>query len=134
MPVSEVTRGDIAVCEEQSPTKPYQILVRDLETLARVGVHAREERHSQPVRFNITLLACRGGEGLGIVDYSEIVDGIRGIATRQHIRLLEDLAEEIASFCLSDARVSHASVRIEKLAAVEGTASVGIEIERSAAS
>ena len=46
------------------------------------------------------------------------------------LRLLETLAERIASLCLADPRIRRAWVQIEKLDVYADVASVGIAIER----
>jgi methylenetetrahydrofolate dehydrogenase (NADP+)/methenyltetrahydrofolate cyclohydrolase len=107
-----------------------RILVRDLELMASIGVHAHEERDRQPVRVNLELEAGRGGEGLGVVCYADVAETVRALVAAGHIRLVEDLAESVAEACLKDPRVQAVRVRIEKLSAVAGAAGVGVEIHR----
>jgi dihydroneopterin aldolase len=52
--------------------------------------------------------------------------------SKGHINLAETLAERIAAICFEDIRVLSARVRVEKLHAVPGAESAGVEIERSA--
>jgi dihydroneopterin aldolase len=67
-----------------------------------------------------------------VVDYESITLRIRAIVARGHINLAETLAETIAEACLDDARVKCARIRVEKLHAVPGAESAGVEIERRA--
>ena len=69
-----------------------------------------------------------------MVDYESITLRIRAIVARGHINLAETLAEAIAEACLEDARVKRARIRVEKLHAVPGAESAGVEIERHAKS
>ncbi len=48
-----------------------------------------------------------------------------------HIRLIETLAERIATACFADSRVKTARVRVEKLHALSNAESAGVEIERT---
>ncbi len=111
------------------------VFIRDLRLDAHIGVFRHEEGRSQPVRINIDLTVTDAGPPQGdqlehVVDYHEVVQGVRDIVDAGHVRLVETLAELVAARCLEDARVQVARVRIEKLAAIDSAASVGVEIER----
>ena len=135
--------------QEKDPYRPFPIadaerglvhvFVRDLSVDAVIGVHRHEKLQAQPLLINIDLTAREGEAPLEdklahVVDYEEIVVGIRALIAEGHVRLLETLAERIAAFCLCDTRVLAVRVRIEKLAAIAGVRSVGVEIERLRAS
>ena len=110
------------------------VLIRDLELLARIGVHGHEQGKPQPVRINVALTARfdSGADKLdNAVDYEAIADKIRAIASAGHINLAETLAERIAATCLEDARVTRARIRVEKLHALAGAEAAGVEIERT---
>ena len=66
-----------------------------------------------------------------MVDYEKVVRDIQEIVSKGHLKLVETLAELIAESCLQDQRVVTARIRIEKLAALEETSGVGVEIERT---
>ena len=91
-------------------------------------------RQVKPIgKLNIGLNGCRFFDLLklaNVVDYGAVVDGIKDILAGGHLNLVETLADRIADFCLSDARVRVARVRIEKLKVVAEAKSVGVEIER----
>lgn len=110
------------------------VFIRNLEVLARIGVHGHEHGKPQPVRINVWLTCKVGGGGdklENVVDYETVADTIRAIVATGHINLAESLAERIAASCLEDNRVEKARVRVEKLHALQGTESAGVEIERS---
>ena len=65
-----------------------------------------------------------------MVDYEAITAKVRAIVGRGHINLAETLAERIAETCFEDVRVRTARVRVEKLHALPGAESAGVEIER----
>jgi len=110
------------------------VLIRDLELLARIGVHGHEQGKPQPVRINVGLTARFDSSADKLdnaVDYEAIADKIRAIASAGHINLAETLAERIAAACLEDARVIRARIRVEKLHALAGAEAAGVEIERA---
>ena len=65
-----------------------------------------------------------------MVCYENLTKGVRILASRDHVNLVETLAEDVAAMCLSDDRVRSARVRIEKLDILNDAESVGVEIER----
>ena len=110
-----------------------RIFIRNLELLARIGIHGHEQGMPQPVRINVELEAeasSRKDSVEEVVDYETIANTIRDIITSGHINLAETLAERIAEACLSDKRVSKVRIRVEKLHALQGAEAAGVEIER----
>ncbi len=109
------------------------VLIRNLEILARIGVHGHEHGKPQPVRINVALTAdvAPVDDRLeNAVDYEAVTERIRAIAGVGHINLAETLAERIAAACLEDSRVNQARIRVEKLHALAGAEAAGVEIER----
>jgi len=115
-----------------------RVFVRDLEVLARLGVHPHEKAAPQRVRIGIELLvddeAAPSGIGADelrrVVDYSVLVEAARAAAADRHTLLVETLAERIATAALDDARVQRARVRVEKPDAFPDAHGVGVEVER----
>jgi 7,8-dihydroneopterin aldolase/epimerase/oxygenase len=113
------------------------VFVRDLVLECSIGVHQYEREALQRVRINLDL-AVREGETRGNLDddlsnvvcYEELTKGVREIVSKDHVNLVETLAEDVAAMCLTDNRVRSARVRIEKLDIVKDAVSVGVEIER----
>ncbi len=111
------------------------VFVRDYETLAEIGVWDHEKGSTQKIRINVDLSvlepeAHHEDQLDNVVCYNDIVNGIQSILSEGHINLVETLAEKIASMALIDTRVIAARVKVEKLEAVNGAASVGVEIEK----
>lgn len=110
------------------------VFIRNLEVLAHIGVHGHERGHMQPVRLNVDLAvedaALLDDRLDSVVDYEAITAKIRALIAEGHINLAETLAEGIADACFEDNRVRTARVRVEKLHAVPGAESAGVEIER----
>ena len=119
-----------------------KMFIRDLVLHASIGVHAHEHDAPQRVRINLNLTVTedpaanlsRSAVGLDdlsrVVDYEQIAGRVRAIIAAGHVQLVETLAERIAEACLTDARVTLATVRVEKLDILADAASVGVEIER----
>jgi dihydroneopterin aldolase len=110
-----------------------RVLVRDLTLDAVLGIHAHEKTAAQPIRVNLWLdvrLGPINDRYENVVCYHEAAKRIEAIIAAGHVNLVETWAEEIAHSMLADPRVDGVRVRIEKLAAVPRTASVGVEIER----
>ena len=110
------------------------VFIRNLELLAQIGVHGHEKGKMQPVRINVDL-AVEDAAVLEdkldlVVDYGAITRKIRGLIGKGHINLAETMAERIAALCFEDVRVKSARVRVEKLHALPGAESAGVEIER----
>jgi len=129
-----IIRATPPVADEKA--KLRHVFVRDLELLAHIGIHGHEQTKHQPVRINVDL-AVEDAHDLEdrldrVVDYESITLRIRALVARGHINLAETLAEAIAEACLEDERVKCACIRVEKLHAVPGAESAGVEIERHA--
>lgn len=111
------------------------VFVRDYVTTAEIGVWDHEKDTRQQVRINVDLSVSEAQDHhddqlANVVCYNDIVNNIQRIINTGHINLVETLAEKIAEMTLLDPRVIGSRVKVEKLEAVEGAASVGVEIER----
>ena len=115
--------------------KKVVVLIRDLELLARIGVHGHEQGKLQPVRINVALTGVIDSDDDRLenaIDYEAVAEKIRGLIAAGHINLAETLAERIAAACFEDGRVKRARIRVEKLHALAGAEAAGVEIERDA--
>lgn len=111
------------------------VFVRDFVAEANIGAYTSEAGRAQKVRINIDLAVDEEGVAHtdrleDVVCYDRVVDDIKTIIGAGHINLVETLAERIAGMALQDHRVLSVRVRVEKLQAVEGAESVGVEVER----
>ena len=85
------------------------VFVRDLVLDAHIGVHRHEEGRAQPIRVNIDLTVAETAAPVddllaNVVDYEHVINGVREIVAAGHVRLVETLAEAVASFALRDLR------------------------------
>jgi (5-formylfuran-3-yl)methyl phosphate synthase len=109
-----------------------RIFVRDLVLPMSIGAYARERDKPQNVRFDVEASVLRGDHPAAdmrdVFSYDLIMDGIRMIIARDHIPLVETLAERIAAYVLAHPRVTKVTVRVEKLDV--GPGGVGVEMVR----
>ena len=122
--------------QPESAARVRRVFVRDLVLAALIGVHRHEQDGRQRVRINLDLEVPEDPAPLSdrlseVVNYQDIVAGIRKIVAAGHINLVETLAERIAARCLADRRVQRVRVRVEKLDVFADAGSVGVEIERA---
>lgn len=113
---------------------PYNIFIRNLVLVARIGVHAHEK--TRPPRLRIGVEIGLKGEVPGrdeiaaVLSYEAIVEGIKRMASGGHINLVETFADRVAKLCLVDRRVEKVRVSVEKLDVYPEMESVGVIIER----
>ncbi len=121
---------------EPDDPRTYRILVRDLVLPWQIGVWRHEENRRQRIRLNLDLQVSELPDPTAdkyeeVLCYEKIINEIRALAARGHVKLAETLADQVAALCLADARVRQVTIRIEKLEAIEEATSVGVEITRS---
>lgn len=114
-----------------------RMMIRDLETHIRLGVHAHERIPEKPQRIivNVEMFADgkshHKGEGLAsVVDYDPIHAAIVGWEGRPHVLLIETLLEELIEICFRDERVRACKVSIVKPDIYDAAAAAGVEIFR----
>lgn len=111
----------------------YRIVLRGLVLPFRIGVYEHEKHQPQRVRVTVELLveAPARTEALGhVLNYEMVIDGVRALAERGHIPLVEALAEQILELCLGDRRVAAATVAVDKLDVCSEAESVGVVMTR----
>jgi dihydroneopterin aldolase len=112
-----------------------RVFVHDLEIVASVGLLEYEKRYEQRIVVSADLFVRDDYDGVSdrladVLDYGRLVDDIVRLVQREHVNLIETLAERIATQCLADERVASVRVRIEKPEVLPSCRAVGIEIER----
>ena len=114
-----------------------RVFVRDLLVEAEVGVLESEKGRTQRVRLNLDVVtdAPRPHDDRleNVLCYAELTEGMRRVMAGRHIHLVETIADEIAAFVLGYPEALAVTVRVEKLDAVAGTESVGVDITRTRA-
>ena len=109
-----------------------RVFVRDFVLAMQIGAYAGEYGKTQSVRFDVEVRVLRQthapADMRDVFSYDIITNSIRVIAAREHVVLVEGLAETIAARLLTYPRVTSVTVRVEKLDT--GPGGVGVEITR----
>ena len=112
-----------------------RIIIKDLFLRTIIGINEDERRNRQDVLINLTLETCTRIPGKSddikeTVNYRTMTKQVIELVESSRFFLIEKMCEEIAILCLSDERVKHVTVCVEKPAALRFAKSVGICIER----
>ncbi|TNE40738.1 MAG: dihydroneopterin aldolase, partial [Alphaproteobacteria bacterium] len=105
------------------PTSTHKIFINDLLVDMLIGVYAHEKTAPQPVRFTIEMTVDDIVQPLSddyknVVCYETISNAITEMAQKEHVNLVETLAEKAAAICLDHDRVQLVQIKVEKLNAV----------------
>ena len=117
-----------------STDAPYdRVFVHDLVLDAEIGVYTHEKGVTQRARFSVDIEVTPTSQAIDdqierVLDYDMIIATIKTILAEGHINLVETLADEIATRCLSHPRAASVRGKIEKLDKEPGA--VGVEIVR----
>ena len=113
------------------------LFLKNMVLDAHIGVFPHEQGVTQRIRVSVhfgvddrTDLEVGPDDLSRTVSYERVVQLVHRIVREGHVRLVETLAERIASGVLADDRVRVVRVRIEKLDVFEEIEAVGVEIER----
>ena len=117
-------------------TSKSKVLIKDLVLKIFVGIHNFEKKKKQRVKFNIVInvdqnLVPNDKDLKSIVNYEQVINIIKKIASKKHFPLLETLADQIFSRLFENFRIKKILLRIEKLDVIKNTASVGVEVEKT---
>lgn len=112
-----------------------RIFLENMRLKCRIGASDEERREAQEVLVDVSLFLDlkRAGTGDDIhntIDYRDVTRQAERLATEREFKLLEALAEGIASIVLRNAAVERVVVRVRK-AKYSSEPSIGVEIERS---
>ena len=112
-----------------------KIIITDFLLNIFIGYHSYEKINKQNVKFNIELdytnqKPHNDKDIKSIVNYERIAKIIKNLTKSKHYNFLESLADDIFDELFKDKRINKIRLKIEKLDAIKGTASVGIEITK----
>lgn len=103
-----------------------------------IGIHESEQGATQPVRIDLQAglpraRACDSDRIADTIDYGAVHARLARLLGEHRFKLLEALAEEIASILVREFGATWARVRVAKPGKLAGVQAVGVEIERNAA-
>ncbi len=121
----------------RSATAPRRkVFVRGLVLDAHIGAYESEQGVTQPIRIDFEADVIEPANPISdsledIVCYDRMTQGIKAIIAEGHIKLVETLAERVASHVLSHPMVISVLVRIVKPNAITEAEAAGVEIIRT---
>ena len=113
-----------------------RMMIRDLVTEVRLGLHPWERHPEKPQRvvINVEMYAAtqkkRVKGASSIVDYDYVRDALRKWPRRKHTVFIESLLEELVTLCFRDKRVVACRVSIFKPDIYNEAGGAGVEIYR----
>ncbi len=131
-----VQHADVAALPHAENRPQRTVFVRDLILDAYIGAYESEQGVTQPVHINmeveVTEPSAPEGDRLeDVLCYGKLTQGVKAIIAEGHIKLVETLAERVASLALSHAMALSVRVRIEKPNAIPEAGAAGVEILRT---
>ncbi len=120
-----------------SADKGYvRMMIRDLVTEVRLGLHPWERHPEKPQRIvvNVELYAAprsaKYKDVSAVVDYDHIRNALKKWPRRKHTVFIETLLEELVTLCFKDKRVEACRVSIFKPDIYKEAAGAGVEVYR----
>ena len=113
-----------------------KIIITDFLLNIFIGYRSYEKINKQNVKFNIELdhvnpKHLNDKDIKSIFNYEKITKIIKYLTKSKHYNFLESLADDIFDELFKDKRINKIRLKIEKLNAIKGTASVGVEITKN---
>ncbi|MCM8613120.1 dihydroneopterin aldolase [Accumulibacter sp.] len=113
------------------------IFIDELRATTLIGIYPREQAMPQTVEISLQIGTSTASAGASddigdTIDYARVVDRLRAELAARHFKLLERLAEYVATLLLEDFGATWVRVSIAKLGMMRGVARVGVVIERGA--
>ena len=120
-----------------SAEKGYvRMMIRDLVTEVRLGLHPWERHPEKPQRIviNVEMYAAPQTKRIkgvsSVVDYDYVRNALRKWPRRKHTVFIESLLDELVRLCFRDKRVVACRVSIFKPDIYNEAAGAGVEIYR----
>lgn len=117
------------------PGASDRIVLRGIGAKGVVGVHAWERTAPRDLRIDVELAADLRVAGASddlrdTLDYDALVQAVRARVAAAPRSLIEAVAEDVASVCRSDPRVTGVVVTVHKPGAVPGVDDVAVTVSR----
>lgn len=114
---------------------PDIIQLKDLKVLAQIGHLVWEQRIKQPIFFDVEVttdirMAAQSQKLTDTIDYGALATLIENYVEENAFRLLETLAEEVASLILREFKVEKIKLTVRKPFVLSNLREAAITIER----
>ncbi|HEY3074638.1 MAG TPA: dihydroneopterin aldolase [Burkholderiales bacterium] len=111
------------------------IVIRDLRVEALIGIHRRERHVMQTLSIDLEIglpgtTVFASDKVADTIDYEQVALRIRDLASAQHYRLVETLADRIAAFITGEFGAPWVRVSVAKIGILPNAKFVGVTIER----
>jgi dihydroneopterin aldolase len=110
------------------------IFVRDFRLQTLIGFHRRERVVPQTIRIDLEIgiantAVFASDKVADCIDYDKVTTRIREIS-REHVNLVETLADRVARLVLDEFGAAWVKVSIAKLGILKDVGRVGVSVER----
>ena len=107
------------------------VIIRDLRVEALIGIHKRERHVQQTVSIDLDIglpgnAVFASDKVADTVDYEQAANAIRALAASGHFRLVETLADRIASLLTKDFGAPWVKVSVAKIGILPNAKFVGV--------
>ena len=111
------------------------VIIRDLRVEALIGIHKRERHVKQTLTIDLDIgipgsAVFASDKVADTIDYEQVTIRIKALAESQHWRLVETVAERIASLLVRDMGAPWVKVSVAKIGILPNAKFVGVSIER----
>jgi dihydroneopterin aldolase len=111
------------------------IVIRDLRVEALIGIHRRERHVKQTLSIDLEIglpgtTVFASDKVADTIDYEQVALRIGALAAAQHYRLVETLADRIATLLTADFGAPWVKVSVAKIGILPNAKFVGVTIER----
>lgn len=109
-----------------------RVFLKDVVVDLSVGLHPWERHPERPTRLivNVEMFASLPMAEGAFINYDHVRQKIQGWAGREHVELLETLAEEVVGTCFELPLVEACCVRVEKPQVFNEASGAGVELFR----
>ena len=113
------------------------IVIRGLRVETIVGHYPYEREAPQPLDFDLELAiphtsVYQSDRLHDTINYAAVADYVRRECDAHHFRLLERMADHLASGILTQFKTSYVKLSVVKLGILKGIRNVGVVVERRA--
>jgi len=111
------------------------IIIRDLRVEALIGIHRRERHVQQTLSIDLDIglpgtQVFASDKVADTIDYEQVALRIKALAAAQHYRLVETVADRIATLITADFGAPWVKVSVAKIGILPNAKFVGVTIER----
>ena len=111
------------------------MFIENLRISCLIGVEKTERSRPQTLFADIVLLTdtsrAAGSDSISqAIDYEPLTNRILQSASRSRFKLIESLAEQLASLCLENSKAESVTITIRKPSALRDASCAGVEITR----